>query len=56
MDRSPQYSRLMRTSIGALAMEREFFTVNSGRDEVKSASSPVIKVRVVRDRPMMVRY
>lgn len=46
----------MRTSIGALAMEKEFLMVKSVRDSVRSASSPNTKVLVVKDRPMMVRY
>ena len=46
----------MRTSMGALATEREFLTAKSRGERVRSAARPMVKVRVARDRPMIVRY
>lgn len=53
---SPQYSTLIRHSIGALATLKKFFSWNNRCDKVRSASSPTANVAVAIDRPMMVRY
>lgn len=53
--RKPQYSRLIRHANGALATLKMFFTANSVRLNVRSASSPMVTVAVARARPMMVR-
>jgi hypothetical protein len=47
---------LMSTSIGALQMDSRFLTRNRRGDSVISASRPMVKVRVARERPMTVRY
>jgi len=51
----PQYSRLMSTSMGVLAIDNAFLTVKSVRDDVTSARKPKVKVKVDSVRPMMVR-
>jgi hypothetical protein len=54
--RRPQYRMLIRHSMGADATERAFLTAKRRRLRVMSASSPKVKVKVERARPMMVRY
>ena len=46
----------MRISMGALVTDRAFLIMNSVFDMLRSARRPIVKVRVARDRPMMVRY
>lgn len=55
-ERRPQYSTLIRISIGALHTDRMFLIKNRRRDSVMSASRAVAKVTVDRHRPMTVRY
>ena len=50
-----QYSRLIKTSMGALVMEQAFLIWNTFGDMVKSARRPKKKVSVASKRPMMVR-
>lgn len=54
--RRPQYSTLIRTSIGQLHTDKRFLTRNSRRDSVTSAMRATANVRVDRVRPMTVRY
>jgi hypothetical protein len=54
--RRPQYSRLIRHSIGALATLSAFLTANRLRLRVRSANRPTAVVSVAMDKPMIVRY
>ena len=52
----PQYSKLMRTSSGALNTERAFLILKRRVERVMSAREAKVNVIVARERPMMVRY
>lgn len=51
-----QYRTLIRTSMGALQMDKRFLTRNSRGDRVWSASKATAKVIVDIERPMTVKY
>lgn len=52
---SPQYSRVIRHSMGALATLRVFLKEKRVWDAVRSARSATVKVAVASARPNMVR-
>ena len=54
--RIPQYSRLISTSMGALATLSAFFAWKREWFSEMSASKPTAKVAAARERPRMVRY
>lgn len=51
-----QYKTLIRTSIGALQMDKRFLARNKRGETVTSAKRPTEKVKVDSESPMTVKY